>query len=84
MTPARGIGANIALRDADLLRRKLMTAHHGGAPLLQALEAYELEVIAYAFKAVRESAQALQMFVAEGPLPSSKPNTETFPAAVGR
>ncbi|HEX4165073.1 MAG TPA: FAD-dependent monooxygenase [Bryobacteraceae bacterium] len=65
MTPARGIGANIALRDADLLRRKLAAAHEGNAPLLQAIEEYELEMIAYGFQAVRESAQALQMFVAE-------------------
>lgn len=65
MTPARGIGANIALRDADLLRRKLAAAHDGKAPLLQAIEEYELEMIAYGFQAVQESAQALQMFVAE-------------------
>jgi 2-polyprenyl-6-methoxyphenol hydroxylase-like FAD-dependent oxidoreductase len=29
MTPARGIGANIALRDADLLRGKLIAVGQG-------------------------------------------------------
>lgn len=65
MTPARGIGANIALRDAGLLCRKLGAVQAGVAPLLQAIEEYELEMVAYGFQAVRESVQALQMFVTE-------------------
>jgi salicylate hydroxylase len=63
MTPARGIGANIALRDADLLRRKLIAVGQGSAPLLGAVQEYELEMLPYAFQAVRESLGALHGFV---------------------
>jgi salicylate hydroxylase len=63
MTPARGIGANIALRDADLLRRKLIAVGQGNAPLLGAVQEYELEMLPYAFQAVRESLGALHGFV---------------------
>jgi 2-polyprenyl-6-methoxyphenol hydroxylase-like FAD-dependent oxidoreductase len=62
MTPARGIGANIALRDADLLRRKLIAARDG-APLLRCIEEYETEMRRYGFEAVEQSLQAMQMFI---------------------
>jgi 2-polyprenyl-6-methoxyphenol hydroxylase-like FAD-dependent oxidoreductase len=41
MTPYRGIGANVALKDAMRLRDALLPAHDGGVPLLQAIEGYE-------------------------------------------
>jgi salicylate hydroxylase len=51
MTPMAGIGANTALRDADLLRRKLIE----GGPLLDSVAAYEREMLGYGFAAVRQS-----------------------------
>ncbi len=51
MTPMAGIGANTALRDADLLRRKLVEA----LPVREAVRAYEREMFGYAFAAVRRS-----------------------------
>jgi 2-polyprenyl-6-methoxyphenol hydroxylase-like FAD-dependent oxidoreductase len=62
MTPARGIGANIALRDAELLCSKLIAVHRGESPLLQAVQEYELEMLKYAFEAVRASEKALRQF----------------------
>jgi 2-polyprenyl-6-methoxyphenol hydroxylase-like FAD-dependent oxidoreductase len=51
MTPMAGVGANTALRDAQLLRRNLT----GGLPLIPALAAYEKEMLDYGFAAVRQS-----------------------------
>jgi 2-polyprenyl-6-methoxyphenol hydroxylase-like FAD-dependent oxidoreductase len=52
MTPMAGIGANTALRDADLLRRALTSPT---APLLPALHSYEKQMLNYGFAAVRRS-----------------------------
>ena len=60
MTPYRGIGANVALKDALRLRRALEAANRGEEPLLEALHAYETEMIDYGFRAVRTSLQAMQ------------------------
>ena len=51
MTPMVGVGANTALRDADLLRRTVIA----GRPLLPALAGYEREMLDYGFAAVRQS-----------------------------
>ncbi len=70
MTPARGIGANTALRDAGLLGRKLVEAHQDQVPLLQAIQDYELEMMKYGFDAVISSKKALEQTEAlEKPLP---------------
>jgi 2-polyprenyl-6-methoxyphenol hydroxylase-like FAD-dependent oxidoreductase len=55
MTPFRGIGANVALRDAAALRRALVGVARGERFLLEALVAYEREMIEYGFRAVRMS-----------------------------
>ena len=60
MTPYRGIGANVALRDAALLYRKLAAAHKGETSVLEAIHAYESEMLVYGFDAVRTSLKALQ------------------------
>ncbi len=52
MTPMAGIGANTALRDADLLRRTLIT----GGPVPE----YEREMLDYGFAAVRLSLRNAQ------------------------
>jgi salicylate hydroxylase len=55
MTPYRGIGGNVALRDASLLCHNLTAAHHGEMPLLQAVHDYEAAMLEYGFNAVRTS-----------------------------
>jgi 2-polyprenyl-6-methoxyphenol hydroxylase-like FAD-dependent oxidoreductase len=59
MTPMRGIGANVALRDAQLLARKLAESGIDG------ISAYEAEMYDYGFAAVRDSLRAAKQF-AEG------------------
>lgn len=60
MTPYRGIGANVALRDAALLAAKLASAHRGETTVLDAIHAYESEMIVYGFDAVRTSRKAME------------------------
>lgn len=55
MTPFRGIGANTALRDAQLLARNLIDAAAGRRELLAAIRDYETKMIDYGFAAVRLS-----------------------------
>jgi 2-polyprenyl-6-methoxyphenol hydroxylase-like FAD-dependent oxidoreductase len=58
MTPGRGIGANTALRDAELLCRKLTEAHQG-KDVVQAISEYEREMIRYGFEAVQASREQM-------------------------
>lgn len=60
MTPYRGIGANIALKDAMLLRDALVAAHNGERELLEAIHAYEEDMIRYGFTAVEKSRLAME------------------------
>jgi 2-polyprenyl-6-methoxyphenol hydroxylase-like FAD-dependent oxidoreductase len=55
MTPMAGIGANTALRDADLLRRALIRVRDDSAGLIPAIAGYEREMLDYGFAAVRRS-----------------------------
>jgi 2-polyprenyl-6-methoxyphenol hydroxylase-like FAD-dependent oxidoreductase len=68
MTPFRGIGANVALRDAAALRRALAAVNAGEKELLPALAAYERDMIDYGFAAVRTSLADMERFHAEGTL----------------
>ncbi|MFF1741039.1 FAD-dependent oxidoreductase [Streptomyces mirabilis] len=70
MSPAIGVGANIALRDARVLTARLVQAA-GGRPLAEALHAYEEEMTGYGFDAVRESAARGHSLVGQDPLPST-------------
>lgn len=65
MTPFRGIGANTALRDAQLLCRKLIAAERGERPLLDGIHEYEAEMIDYGFAAVKASLKTAQMAVGD-------------------
>jgi 2-polyprenyl-6-methoxyphenol hydroxylase-like FAD-dependent oxidoreductase len=65
MTPYRGIGANIALRDAGLLCSKLSEAHRGEKPLLDAIAEYEAAMREYAFAAVEASRKTMEQAVSE-------------------
>ncbi|HTN88391.1 MAG TPA: NAD(P)/FAD-dependent oxidoreductase [Sorangium sp.] len=55
MTPGRGAGANTALRDANLLRKRLIDVRNGKLSLLEAVHRYEAKMVEYGFKAVAES-----------------------------
>jgi 2-polyprenyl-6-methoxyphenol hydroxylase-like FAD-dependent oxidoreductase len=68
MTPYRGIGANIALRDAALLCRQLVRAAHGEAALLDAIAEYERAMRRYGFAAVRASLEAMKAQLETGAL----------------
>jgi 2-polyprenyl-6-methoxyphenol hydroxylase-like FAD-dependent oxidoreductase len=61
MTPMRGIGANIALKDAQLLARCI---REGG----DAIARYEREMYDYGFAAVRDSLRAARRFADGGPV----------------
>jgi 2-polyprenyl-6-methoxyphenol hydroxylase-like FAD-dependent oxidoreductase len=74
MTPYRGIGGNVALRDASLLGRNLTAAHRGDMSLLQAIHEYESVMLDYGFRAVRNSLQAALQVHAEGALAFSLGN----------
>jgi 2-polyprenyl-6-methoxyphenol hydroxylase-like FAD-dependent oxidoreductase len=66
MTPFRGMGANMALRDAAALRRALVKVAQGKALLLEALGNYEREMIEHGFRAVRLSLENMQRVHSEG------------------
>lgn len=65
MTPYRGIGANIALKDAALLCSKLVEASRGEKPLLDAIAEYEAAMRVYGFEAVAVSLKSMQQAVGE-------------------
>ncbi|MFG1961801.1 FAD-dependent oxidoreductase [Nonomuraea sp. NPDC049028] len=60
MTPARGTGANTALRDAALLTRLLPAAARGEQPVLEVIGEYEAQMTEYGFAAVRASLAELK------------------------
>src|ERR1700736_6140714 len=55
MPPFRGVGANTALRDAELLSHKLMDVGETRMTLSQATSEYEEEMRRYGFEAVKNS-----------------------------
>lgn len=63
MTPFRGIGANVALRDAHELCGRLVAAARGERDLLDALHEYEARMLVYGFAAVRASLKAAEQAV---------------------
>jgi 2-polyprenyl-6-methoxyphenol hydroxylase-like FAD-dependent oxidoreductase len=58
MPPFRGVGANTALRDAELLRNKLLDVARNRTPILKTIADYETEMIRDGFEAVRHSVEA--------------------------
>jgi 2-polyprenyl-6-methoxyphenol hydroxylase-like FAD-dependent oxidoreductase len=65
MAPYRGIGANIALKDAVRLRDAIVAGKSGERPLIEAIEAYETEMRRYGFAAVRNSLAAMERTVGQ-------------------
>ncbi|MFG1678875.1 FAD-dependent oxidoreductase [Nonomuraea sp. NPDC049269] len=70
MSPAGGVGANTALRDAATLADALNKAAHG-RPLVAAVRDYETAMIDYGFAAVRASADNGHRFLGQNPLPTA-------------
>jgi salicylate hydroxylase len=68
MTPYRGIGANVALKDAVRLKRALVVAHRGERDLVGALHEYEIGMRDYGFRAVRNSLKAMRQTVTDSTL----------------
>jgi 2-polyprenyl-6-methoxyphenol hydroxylase-like FAD-dependent oxidoreductase len=68
MTPFRGMGANMALRDAAALRDALVTVERREHELLPALAAYERVMIDYGFAAVRASLEEMNRLHATSPI----------------
>ena len=68
MTPYRGIGANVALKDAKLLCAALTAASRGRRPVLEAIHDYEAGMINYGFRAVRTSLHAMNQAIVESRL----------------
>ncbi len=67
MPPTRGIGGNTALRDAQLLCRKLISAAKQEQTLSEALKEYVTEMLQYSFAAVKSSKQSMDLLVMENP-----------------
>ena len=63
MTPYRGIGANVALKDAMRLCRALTAAERDERPLIEAIHGYEAEMLDYGFRAVRSSLRAMEQAI---------------------
>ncbi len=61
MTPYRGIGGNIALKDAAWLGSQLARVQSGQTGLQDAVTAYENSMRTYAFAAVADSRKAMEM-----------------------
>lgn len=64
MTPYRGIGANVALRDAALLCSKLVEAQRAGVAVAGKIGEYEAQMRRYGFAAVAASKKSLDQAVA--------------------
>jgi salicylate hydroxylase len=65
MTPMRGVGANCALRDAELLAANLIAASRGEREVVDAVADYESQMREYGYKAVRDSLRSAKQFVSE-------------------
>jgi 2-polyprenyl-6-methoxyphenol hydroxylase-like FAD-dependent oxidoreductase len=68
MTPYRGIGANVALKDATRLCDALVAAVRDDRPLLEAIHDYESNMVGYGFRAVRTSLHAMNQAMIENPM----------------
>ena len=68
MTPYRGIGANVALKDAMRLMHALTAAQRGESDLIEALHEYEAGMLNYSFRAVENSLKAMHQTLDRGPL----------------
>jgi 2-polyprenyl-6-methoxyphenol hydroxylase-like FAD-dependent oxidoreductase len=77
MTPMAGVGANTALRDAQVLGDLLVDAHENGKPVVEAIGQYERQMRTYANEAV-----GLSRMVAETATSESWVNRRGFLASL--
>ena len=68
MTPYRGIGANVALKDAVRLCRALTVANRAERPVIDTIRDYETGMIDYGFRAAQTSLHAMNQAVMEDPI----------------
>jgi 2-polyprenyl-6-methoxyphenol hydroxylase-like FAD-dependent oxidoreductase len=68
MSPFMGLGAGTALRDARLLATRLIEVSRGERELLDAVGAYEREMLDYGFAAVRESLKMTTVAMTDSPI----------------
>ncbi len=57
MSPVLGRGANLAMRDAARLGKRLIAVARGELTLVDGLTKYEAEMLSYSARVVRESAK---------------------------
>ncbi|MBV7699999.1 NAD(P)/FAD-dependent oxidoreductase [Streptomyces sp. TRM70350] len=69
MSPALGIGANTALRDAHVLGGELLAVARGDKALLDGISAYEEAMRSYGYQALRMSAAVGEKVIGHLPLP---------------
>lgn len=69
MTPSLGRGANVALRDANLLASKMEEMHSGNVSIPFSLQEYEAEMTSYGFNVVRQSSEMGARLLGQDPLP---------------
>ncbi|MGC9539266.1 FAD-dependent oxidoreductase [Streptomyces sp. UG1] len=69
MSPALGIGANTALRDAHVLGGELLVVARGDKALLDGIGAYEEAMRGYGYRALRMSAAVGEKVIGHLPLP---------------
>jgi 2-polyprenyl-6-methoxyphenol hydroxylase-like FAD-dependent oxidoreductase len=67
MTPYRGVGANAALLDAQMLRDAVVPVSRGETALIPALSNFERKMIERGFAAVRSSLADMERFHAKSP-----------------
>ena len=75
MSPTLGRGANMALRDAASLARQLIAASRGELGLLDAVAAYEGEMLRRGFDTVRRSAAVGARMMGQAPLEDDTAST---------
>ena len=63
MTPYRGIGANVAIKDAARLCDALVAGIGGERELIAAIRGYEADMLQYGFRAVKNSRRAMRQTV---------------------
>jgi 2-polyprenyl-6-methoxyphenol hydroxylase-like FAD-dependent oxidoreductase len=69
MTPMAGIGANTALRDAEVLRQALVDAHHTQDSVVEAVRTYEVRMREYANEALALSTRNARNAASEARFP---------------
>ncbi|GIG70154.1 FAD-dependent oxidoreductase [Phytomonospora endophytica] len=67
MPPTAGAGANTAILDAGVLRRRITAVARGESELLAAVGAYEEEMRGYAYPTVRRALRNLRSGVSDSP-----------------